>query len=108
MDIERPKRRDDDRDFLRDLAGGGSDQIFPVDGSTDKRSIDGDEENGMMNPAAASTDDSGEPSDADVEAEQREEAEAEAQAAWQESIESSEMIDDPSACISERSGASAS
>ena len=95
MDIERPKRRDDDRDFLRDLAGGGSDQIFPVDGSTDKRSIDGDEENGMMNPAAASTDDSGEPSDADVEAEQREEAEAEAQAAWQESIESSEMIDDP-------------
>ncbi|MDE2718984.1 MAG: RNA polymerase sigma factor RpoD [Chloroflexota bacterium] len=95
MDIERPKRRDDDRDFLRDLAGGGSDQIFPVEGSTDKRSIDGDEENGMMNPAAASTDDSGEPSDADVEAEQREEAEAEAQAAWQESIESSEMIDDP-------------
>ena len=95
MDIERPKRRDDDRDFLRDLAGGGSDQIFPVDGSTDKRRLDSDEEDGVMNPAVASKEEEGEPSDADVEAEQREEAEAEAQAAWQESIESSEMIDDP-------------
>ena len=96
MDIERPKRRDDDRDLLRDLAGGGSDQIFPIDGSSEVRRVDDDEsESGIINPAATPSDDSTEPSDADVEAEQREEAEAEAQAAWQESIESSEMIDDP-------------
>ena len=94
MDIERPKRRDDDRDLLRDLAGAGSDQIFPVDGTPEKRRMS-DDEDGVINPAAASQNDSNEPSDADVEAEQREEAEAEAQAAWQESIESSEMIDDP-------------
>ena len=95
MDIERPKRRDDDRDLLRDLAGGGSDQIFPVDGSTENRRMADDDDEGVINPAAVSKDGEGEPSDADVEAEQREEAEAEAQAAWQESIESSEMIDDP-------------
>ena len=94
MDIERPKRRDDDRDLLRDLAGGGSGQIFGVDGSPESRRMADDEE-GTINPAAASQNDSSEPSDADVEAGQREEAEAEAQAAWQESIESSEMIDDP-------------
>ena len=94
MDTERPKRRDDDRDLLRDLAGGGSGQIFGVDGSPESRRMS-DDEGGAMNPAAASQGDSSEPSDADVEAGQREEAEAEAQAAWQESIESSEMIDDP-------------
>ena len=94
MDTERPKRRDDDRDLLRDLAGGGSGQIFGVDGSPESRRMS-DDEGGAMNPAAASQGDSNEPSDADVEAERREEAEAEAQAAWQESIESSEMIDDP-------------
>ena len=94
MDIERPKRRDDDRDLLRDLAGGGSGQIFGVDGSSESKRMS-DDEGGAINPAAASQNNSSEPSDADVEAEQREEAEAEAQAAWQESIESSEMIDDP-------------
>ena len=94
MDIERPKRRDDDRDLLRDLAGAGSGKIFGVDGSPESRRMS-DDEGGAMNPAAASQNDSSEPSDADVEAGQREEAEAEAQAAWQESIESSEMIDDP-------------
>ena len=94
MDTERPKRRDDDRDLLRDLAGAGSGQIFGVDGSPESRRMS-DDEGGAMNPAAASENESSEPSDADVEAGQREEAEAEAQAAWQESIESSEMIDDP-------------
>ena len=95
MDIERPKRRDDDRDFLRDLAGqSGPGQIFRVDGSSESRGMDDDEDESGVNPAASQNED-GEPSDADVEAEQREEAEAEAQAAWQESIESSEMIDDP-------------
>ena len=96
MDIERPKRRDDDRDLLRDLAGGGSDQIFPIEGAPEgRRVVDDDDSNSIINPAAVPANDSTEPSDADVEAEQREEAEAEAQAAWQESIESSEMIDDP-------------
>ena len=95
MDIERPKRRDDDRDLLRDLAGGESGRIFGVDGSAQGGRRVGDEEDGMVDQTPASQDEDGEPSDADVEAEQREEAEAEAQAAWQESIESSEMIDDP-------------
>ena len=94
MDIERPKRRDDDRDLLRDLAGESSGQIFGVDGTPESRRMSDDEE-GVINPAASTQAASNEPSDADVEAEQREEAEAEAQAAWQESIESSEMIDDP-------------
>ncbi len=97
MDIERPKQRDDDRDLLRDLAGGRSNEIF-VDHSKDSVSFGDDENDGdRMNPSSRSRGDSGEPSDADVEAEadRRENAEAEAQAAWQQSIESSEMIDDP-------------
>ena len=91
MEIDRPKRRDDqDLDLLSDLVGGASrDQAFGVDGSA-QPSNRTDDEDGVIGQRAARLNSEDDADDAD-----NEEAEADAQAAWQESIEASEMIEDP-------------
>lgn len=95
MDIDRPKRRDDqDLDLLSDLVGRSSrDQAFGVDGSPQSSSRM-DDEDGVIGRRATRLD-SDDASDDVADDANNEETEADAQAAWQESIEASEMIEDP-------------
>jgi RNA polymerase primary sigma factor len=107
MDIEPRKRRDDDGDLLSDLAGDrSSSNLFGVEGSSNNGRGMGDEEEGIIKtngiPVVDDDDDdddedSKEPSEAQVKEskEEEDEAEAEARAALQQSLETSEMIDDP-------------
>ena len=104
MDIDSRKRRDEDRDLLSELAGtSSSGNIFGVDGSPKSGGLGDDDDQVIKPDATPVTDDDDDddeskgPPNAEVKSakEREDEAEAEAQAAWQQSLESSEMIDDP-------------